>query len=59
MQKNNEKLLRQWLAQTLVDNPDLIHRNKEPVKIYAELQTIWLKEIQDAFKGIISQYKLL
>ena len=53
---NNSILLRSWLAQTLVDNPELISKESSPVGIYASLETIWLAEIQEAFKVIIKEY---
>lgn len=53
---NNEILLRNWLAKTLVDNPDLINKNTNPVMIYAQLQEIWLREVQIAFKNLIKDF---
>jgi hypothetical protein len=54
--KSNEMFLRSWLSKTLVDNPDLIIKGETPIGIYAELQTIFLREIQEAFKFIIKEY---
>lgn len=51
-----EEYLKAWLAKTLVDNPDLITMGQTPVGIYAELQAIWLKEVQIAFIDIIKEY---
>jgi hypothetical protein len=53
--ESNSILLNSWLAKTLVDNPKLLE-NKNPIGIYADLQTIWLKEIQESFKIIIKEY---
>jgi len=55
-EKENSILLVSWLAKTIIDHPELI-KNKGPVGFYADLQAIWLKELQIAAKTLGEQLK--
>ncbi len=53
---NNSKKLKQWLASTLLDNPEIL-QSDNPTEVYNKLYKIWLKEVQETFKDIIKDYK--
>jgi len=52
---NNSNMLDNWLAKTLVDNPNIIRDNDSSIMVYADLYEIWLPECQEALKRLISE----
>jgi len=53
--KENYKLLRKWLLQTTVDNPEIIKDSESEVHVYVKLYEIWLVDCQKAFKELIKE----
>ena len=55
--KDNHKLLVQWVAKTIAENPTIIEKGN-PANVYAELYKVWIDEVQLAMKEMIKLYGL-
>ena len=44
--------LRQWLAKTIAEQPELVKLNTNPTAFYLALFEIWSKDIQEAMKSL-------
>ena len=53
--KDNSILLRSWLSQTLVDNPEIMSGVKSGVDIYVRLYDFWVIDIQSAMTTIAKE----
>lgn len=51
--KPRYKLLDQWVAQAIIDKPEIIKGGEaEPIEIYIALRDIFLDDVQRSLKGI-------
>lgn len=50
-----KKLLKMWLCQVLIENPETIDNSTKTIEVYQKLYDIWFPDIQKALKGLAKE----